>query len=105
DELDKFLRTPYRQRPEQHGIRDTEHGSIGANTQREGDDRHRRHARVLAQHAHTIAEILNDGFDEAHAPSVPAFFFDLLDAAKFAQRGVTSFFRAHPRREVQLDLL
>jgi hypothetical protein len=58
----------------------------------------------LRQHAQAEADVLEQGFDEAHAPGVAAFFFHLLDAAEAAQCCVTSLFRAHPRRDVLLDL-
>ena len=72
---------------------------------RQGEHRHRREAGILGQHAHAEAKVLKQGVDEAHAPGVAAFFLDLLDAAKTAQRRVAGFLRAHPRRNVLLDLL
>ena len=105
DEFDELLRTPHRQRPEQHDICNAEHGGVGANAQREGNYRHCCYPEVLAEHARAVTDILNHALNEIHAPSVAALFLDLLDTAESAQGDVAGFPGAHSRRDVLLDLL
>ena len=59
---------------------------------------------ILAQHPHTVANVLNDFFKRGHAPFFTARLLDAFDPAELAQRGITSCLRLHPRLYVLLRL-
>ncbi len=100
----QFLRPLHRQHPQRDGIDEAEDGRVGADSNGQRENRHRRKPGVLGQHPQGEPDVLKQRVDEAHTPRVTAFFLDLFDAAEFAQRGVASFFHTHPCGKVLLSL-
>ena len=64
-------RIAIRKRPKHHGVDDAEHRGVGADAERQRDDRDGREARRSAQATRGIAHILPDGFHGA-LPATPA---------------------------------
>ena len=58
DEHDQTTRLRIRQRPEQDGVEDREDGGIGADAQRQRGQRDGSKTGVLTQHAHSVAQIV-----------------------------------------------
>src|SRR5262245_24180942 len=86
-------------------MQEGEHDSISPNAQGQDKYHDATEQRVLAQHAQAIGEVLPQLFNEYQPTSITTFLFDLLYAAKVADRGVTSLLRAHAFGDVLADLV
>ena len=71
------------QRLEQHRVRDAEYRSIGADAQRQRHYRNGCEARIFAELARAVSEILQQLIKPAEAPHVARDFFDQRDVAEF----------------------
>ncbi len=76
-----------RQRPQEDGVHDAENGSVGADPECHRHDYGQRVARLPAQAAEAVAEVLCNRLDEARQPGVADVVFDTLDAAESLARG------------------
>src|ERR1700683_1948442 len=94
-----------RQRIQQHPVDYRKERGVRSNgkSQRQHSDSSK--SRRPAQHAETVANVLRQRFEKAHAPSVAAFFFDLFRSAEFQPCAPPRFFARHTRLHVLLDLL
>jgi hypothetical protein len=59
EELDELTRIPHRQRAEHQGVDQAEDRGVGADTEGEGEDRHRGEAGRAAHHAYGVPKILH----------------------------------------------
>src|SRR5713101_3435082 len=82
-----------RQRPQQNRINDTENRGARANSERQGQDGYRGETGILAQRAHTVANVLQERFDEGHAARIAILLFDLIHSAKLQPRPASGFLR------------
>src|SRR5208282_2427701 len=84
---------------EQGGVHHAVDRRVGADAQREGEHGDQREARVAAQLAGAIAQILNEGFEPGAGAGAADFLFDLLEAAQFDARGAAGFCGRQPGAE------
>jgi hypothetical protein len=94
------------------GIGDAENGSVRADAESKCQYCNGGEARILAQHAQAVPQILDKTFDETGASGVAAFLFGAFHAAKLDARTPERFFAlnsaAHqilsPRLDVEAQL-
>ena len=67
---------------EQDAFDPAEDGGVGADAQRQAQNRQQRKSRAAAEQAETEANILQEIFDRMHLTRVAAFLLGLLDAAQ-----------------------
>ena len=63
------------QRPQQQRVGPAERGGVGADAQRERDDRHEREARVGGEHAAAVADVLRQALEPPESPDSVACRF------------------------------
>src|SRR5882724_10041751 len=85
-ELDKRSGILRRHCAKHQSIYEAEDGSVRADAKGKNQNGGKSEPRGLAQHTNAVAQILNQGFDEAHTERLPAFFLDALDSAKLHPR-------------------
>lgn len=78
---EQALRLSHRQHPPQDGIHQREDRRVGPDAQRERQRDRRGEAGRLSKHAERVAHVLDDRFEEPHAPRVTGLFLHLLDSA------------------------
>ncbi len=88
------------ERMQQHRVHGAEHGGICAHAERESNDSDNRETRALAQHAQTVANVLEQGLEHVHASRFAAFFLYAFHPAKFDLRLPAGLFRAHAVADV-----
>ena len=93
-----------RERAQHDGVHDREDRGVGANAERQGEDRHCREPGVARQAAAGVGDILPQLVDEAEAKRVPAAILDVGDAAERADRRRTRIVGGEACGEVLLDL-
>jgi hypothetical protein len=93
-----------RQRAEQDGVHDTEDRGVGPDAEGEGQDHCGREAPRRAQAPEAVPDVLEDVFEEAHAPRLAAFLLDPLEAAQAHEREPPRFVGRNPAAEVFLGL-
>jgi hypothetical protein len=96
---------PVGQWPDQRCVHKGKDGHTGAYAEGKDEDTHSRKAWTLCEHSQAEADVLNEIFDVIYSSHFAARLFDRLDAAKPAESRETSLLRAHPRRNVLLNLL
>src|SRR6266850_8585729 len=72
-ELDKRSGIPRRYCAKHQSIYEAEDGSVRADAKGKNQNGGKSEPRGLAQHTNAVAQILNQGFDEAHTARLPAF--------------------------------
>src|ERR1700691_1193508 len=94
-----------RQRIQQHSVDYREERGVRSNGKSKRQHSDSSKSRRPAQHAETVANILRQRFEKTHAPSVAAFFFNLLRCAEFQPRSPPRFLARHTRLHVLRNLL
>src|SRR5580693_6534495 len=93
-----------REGPQEDSVHQTENRGVRADPQRQRQDRSQGKRRVLAQYSYSIANILQESFDEAAGPRVAAFVLERLDATDAQYGFAPRLFRAEASGDVQLRL-
>src|SRR6266704_1944477 len=94
-----------RQRPQQNRINHTKNRCVRTNSERKGQDGNRGETGILAQRAHTVANVLHQRFDEAHAARIAMFLFELFHSAEFQTRPTLGLLRRQAGLDELRDLL
>ncbi len=94
-----------RQRPQQNRINHTKNRCVRANSERKGQDGYRGETWILAQRAHTVANVLQQRFDEAHPARIAMFLFELFHSAEFQTSPTLGLFRRQAGLDELRDLL
>jgi hypothetical protein len=79
-------------------------GRVGADAERQRDDRHRREDRASSQQPQSVTGVANQVVRDAHPALIAACLFLLVDPAHRAQGGVTRLRGIHAPFDVQRDL-
>ena len=99
-----FLAARVGQGAEEHAADHAEDGGVGADAEAEGERDHGGEAGVAAQAARAVLDVLDEGFQEAHAPGVAALLLDALDAAEAHGGAAAGLVGAHPLALLLLGL-
>ena len=103
-DADEPLRRAERKPRKQDAVDQAEDGGVGADPERERQDRDRRVPRIASQGAYGVAHVLNEGIDRVHVPRVAAPLLRLLDAAEAAQDGAPGLGPIESTRHALFDL-
>ncbi len=92
---DEPVRFGVRKRSEQHAVDDGKHGRIGADSERQRQQSHRREARCPSQGAQCVSHIPKQRVGPSERPHVTTALFGLFDTAKRQPRAPLRFGSAH----------
>ena len=81
-DLHELPRILDRQRPEEDGVDEAEHGGVGANPDGEGQHGDRREPRAVPTSTHRVPNVLQRLVDPSRASQIPARLLDGLDASE-----------------------
>ena len=85
-DLDEILRRMHRQRSKLYGVHQLEDRRVGADAEREGEDRHRREAGIASQEATRLAYIAQHIVEPREAALIAEGLHGLRDASRFDHR-------------------
>src|SRR6266478_3780639 len=94
-ELDKRSGILRRHCAKHQSIYEAEDGSVRADAKGKNQNGGKSEPRGLAQHTNAVAQILNQGFNDAHTARLAAFLFDALNPAKLQPCPSHSFMAHH----------
>jgi hypothetical protein len=94
-----------RERAQEHAVDDAENRRVGADADRQREDRHRGEAGMTAQRAQAVADVAREMLDGAGAELVPRSLAHLLYPAEPDHRLPPRFVRRHAGAAVLLGLL
>ncbi len=83
---DQAIRIGIRQRTEEDRVDEAEDGGVGADTERQREDRGERETGIAPQHAQRVADIPDERFDDGNPSLVADPFLGLFDTAELAER-------------------
>ena len=93
-----------RQRLEQEFIDDAKKSGIGANPDRQGEDRNRGKAGVTTHHPERVPHVLPELIEPVRNPHGASIFTSQRHVPEFSERSEPRLFRRHPSLEVGLRL-
>ena len=102
-QLDELFRVAHRQRAEHQRVDQAEDRRVGADAERERQNRHRGEARRATQRPRGISHVLPRGFDDVLPADVTHMVFDRGSAAQLHPRGARGRLAAHARAHLVLD--
>ena len=91
------------QRPQQHAVDDAEDRRVGADAERHRHDDDESEARIAAEAAQAVADVLRGDFDEPRQPVVAHVVLDAVNRAEDPLRLAPGGVGRHAFREVLLD--
>ena len=92
-----------RQRPQQDRVHDAEDGSIGANGERQDQDRQRRKSRLPPHRPQRVAQVLRQSIQERQSARLAMRLFRERQSAQTNQRLPASLVGRHPVFHVVVD--
>ena len=87
---------------QRHGVVSREHRGIDTDTHRQGQHRYRCETGILAQRAHGVVHVLEEGIDQRQTARGAMRFLQLGAASQLDLRGAASLFRSHAAADVVL---
>ncbi len=94
----------HRERAQPHGVHRLEDRGVGADAQREREERHEGEAGVEAQQPRAVAQVLPHGFEGGERVHAIDLFAHERDVAELAVRGGARVGRRHAARDVGVGL-
>ena len=104
--LHELARVPHRERPQAHDVEQLEDRGVGADSQHERQQGHRREGAVVSQPSRRVAEVLPDGLDKGERVHLVDLFANPERVSQPALRGPPGLVGRHAARDelVGLDL-
>src|SRR5258708_7497281 len=100
----KAMQIGQSKRPHQEGFGETEDGGVHADPQRQSKQRGHCEARVFAEHANAVTNVLQKRVKEGKTALVAIKILGLLEAAEFDQSLTARFDSVHARAQIVLDV-
>ena len=109
----QFIGIAVGERPHQHAMDDGEDRRVGANANRQRQDRNRSETRLATEHAQRVSEIPDQFFEDRHAPHLPVRLVQVSSIPQLEPRRATSLLvgqtatavLVNEHREVAVELL
>ena len=94
----------HRQHAQEGGVDQAEDSGVGADSEREAENRDGGEAGALAHRTECIAQVQCHGFDQGKGPPVPIVFLHRVDASETAHSGIAGLRIVHPALQVVFGL-